>query len=51
MLTACVVAAFWIITQAIWDGPFEKKEWWQDREKRLKNEALRKQAKMKAKKG
>ena len=52
MGVACIAAVLWIVTQAVWYGglsPFERKEWWQDREKRLKNNASRKQ--MKVKKG
>ncbi len=51
-----IVTITWIVTQALWYGglsPFEKKEWWQDREKRLQIEAKRRSKKliMKAKKG
>jgi len=49
VLVMGIVGFFYSLTS--YDNPWKKKEWWQDREKRLVKEAKVKQLKMKAKKG
>jgi len=57
VLTAVlIIAIIWIFGEAVFYGglsPFEKKEWWQDKEKRLALKAKKKndQLKMKERKG
>jgi hypothetical protein len=53
---AVIVGALWVMGEAIFYGglsPFEKKEWWQDREKRLalKTKKKNEQRIMKKRKG
>lgn len=52
LLLAIIAVVIWFIFEAIFYGglsPFEKKEWWQDREKRLALKARQKNRKPKLK--
>jgi hypothetical protein len=47
---ASIAGLIWIATETVWYGglsPFEKKEWWQDRQKRLEKQRAKANVKMK----
>ncbi len=51
LIIASIVWLFYYSTTAAGEFPWKKKEWWQDRYKRLEKEAEANRAKLKVKKG